>query len=127
VEIISADSFGAKQVEATPDLTFALLKEGLADVISTDFSGGYHDPMLFVLQKAIEEKLITLPGAIHLATGAPARIIPGVAPHRGLIEPGRIADLCIVERDDISKVRYVLISGRVVVEEGRLVRGGSES
>jgi len=121
VEIISADSFGAKQVEATPDLTFALLKEGLADVISTDFSGGYHDPMLFVLQKAIEEKLITLPGAIHLATGAPARIIPGVAPHRGLIEPGRVADLCIVERDDISKVRDVLISGRIVVEEGRLV------
>jgi hypothetical protein len=29
VGIISADSFGAKQVEATPDLTFALLKEGL--------------------------------------------------------------------------------------------------
>jgi imidazolonepropionase-like amidohydrolase len=121
VEIISADSFGAKQVEATPDLTFALLKEGLADVISTDFSGGYHDPILFVLQKAIEEKLINIPRAIHLATGAPARIIPRVAPNRGLIEPGRIADLCVVERDDISKVRYVLISGKVAVEEGRLV------
>ena len=124
VEIISADSFGAKQVEATPDLTFALLKEGLADVISTDFSGGYHDPILFVLQKAIEEKLISIPKAIHLATGAPAKAIPGVAPNRGLIEPGRVADLCVVERDDISKVRYVLISGRVVVEEGRLVERG---
>ena len=121
VEIISADSFGAKQVEATPEITFAMLKEGVVDVISTDFSGGYHDPILLVLQKAIEEKVITLPWAIHLATGAPARIVPRVASNRGLIEPGRVADLCIVEREDISKVRYVLISGRVVVEEGKLV------
>lgn len=120
VEIISADSFGARQVEATPDITFALLREGLVDVISTDFSGGYHDPILLVLQKAIEEKLVTLPQAIQLATGAPARIIPHLAPKRGLIEPGRVADLCIVDREDISNVRYVLISGKVVVEEGRL-------
>ena len=77
--------------------------------------------ILLVLQKAIEEKVITLPWAIHLATGAPARIVPRVASNRGLIEPGRVADLCIVERENISKVRYVLISGRVVVEEGRLV------
>ncbi len=121
VEIISADSFGAKQVEATPELTFALLKEGLVDVISTDFSGGYHDPILLVLQKAIEAGLVTVPQAIHLATGAPAKIVPRVAPNRGLIEPGRVADLCIVEREDISRVKYVIISGRVVVEEGRLV------
>jgi len=122
VEIISADSFGAKQIEATPEITFALLKEGLVDVITTDFSGGNHDPILLVLQKAIEERLITLPKAIHLATGAPARIVPRVAPYRGVIEPGKVADLCIVEREDISKVKYVIISGRVVVEEGRLVQ-----
>jgi len=96
VEIISADSFGAKQVEASPELTFALLGEGLVDVITTDFSGGYHDPILLVLQKAIDERLITLPQAIHLATGSPAKVIPRVAPNRGLIEPGRVADLCIV-------------------------------
>ena len=121
VEIFSGDSLGAKQVQATPEVTFALLKAGLVDVITTDFAGGYHDPILLVLQKAIAEKLMTLPQAVHLATGAPARILPAVAPNRGLIEPGRVADLCIVERDDISRVRYVLISGKVVVDEGRLV------
>lgn len=120
VEIISADSFGAKQIEPSPELTFALLKEGLADVISTDFSGGYHDPILFVLQKAIEKGVVTLTRAIQLATSAPATIVPLVAPNRGLIEPGRVADLCIVDKDDISKVRYVIIGGRVVVEEGRI-------
>ena len=120
VEIITADSFGAKQLEPSPESTFALLKEGLADVITTDFIGGYHDPILLVLQKAIEEGILTLPRAIQLATSAPARIIPRVAPNRGLIEPGRVADLCVVERDNVSKVNYVIIGGRVVVENGRI-------
>ena len=55
IEVITADAFGAKQLETTPELAFALLREGLVDVISTDYSGGYHDPILLVLQKAIEE------------------------------------------------------------------------
>jgi imidazolonepropionase-like amidohydrolase len=122
VEIITADSFGAKQVEASPEGAFALLKEGLVDVITTDFSGGYHDPILFVLQKAIEAGIIALPRAVQLATSAPARIVPGVAPNRGLVEPAKVADLCVVDRDDISKVRYVVIAGRIVVEDGRLVQ-----
>jgi len=120
-EIITADSFGAKQVEASPENIFALLKEDLIDAVSTDFSGGYHDPILLVLQKAIEKGVITLPRAIQLATSNPAKIIPGVAPNKGLIEPGRVADLCIVDKDDISKVRHVIIAGRVVVEDGRIV------
>jgi imidazolonepropionase-like amidohydrolase len=123
VEIITADSFGARQVEPSPEGTFALLKEGLVDVITTDFSGGYHDAILFVLQQAIERKVISLPRAIQLATSAPARLIPLVAPNRGLIEPGRVADLCIVDREDISKVRHIIIGGRIVVEDSRMVVG----
>jgi imidazolonepropionase-like amidohydrolase len=122
VEIITADSFGARQLKTSPESTFALLREGLADVITTDFIGGYHDPMLLVLQKAIEEGILTLPRAIQLATSAAVEIVPHVAPNRGLIEPGRVADLCIVDRNDISKVRYVIISGRIVVEGGRLTQ-----
>lgn len=126
IEIITADSFGARQVEPSPEGTFALLKEGLVDVITTDFSGGYHDPILLVLQKAIEKGIITLPRAIQLATSAPARIIPLVAPNRGIIEPGRVADLCIVDREDIAKVRHVIIGGRTVVEDGRIVVGADK-
>jgi hypothetical protein len=121
IEIISTDAFGAKQVEPNPEGTFALLKEDLADVITTDFCGGYHDPILLFLQKAIENGVISLPRAIQLATSAPARIIPGVAPNKGLIAPGKVADLCVVDKNDISKVKYVIIGGRVVVEEGRMV------
>jgi imidazolonepropionase-like amidohydrolase len=121
IEVITADPFGAKQVEAGPEGTFTLLKAGLVDVITTDFSGGYHDPILFVLQKAIEEGVVSLPRAVQLATSAPASIIPAVAPNRGLIQPGKVADVCIVDRDDISKVRHIIIAGRVAVEDGRIV------
>lgn len=120
VEVISTDSFGAKQVEPDPEGTFAILREGLADMMTTDFCGGYHDPILLFLQQAINEGAITLPKAVQLATSGPARCIPLVAPNRGAIEPGRVADLCIVDRDDISKVRYVIIGGKVVVEEGTI-------
>jgi imidazolonepropionase-like amidohydrolase len=120
-EVITADSYGAKQVEANAENIFALLKEDLIDAVTTDFSGGYHDPILLVLQKAIEKGVITLPKAVQLATSNPAKLIPGVAPNKGLIEPGKVADLCIVDKDDISKVRYVIIAGRVVVADGRIV------
>src|SRR4029077_10311672 len=90
VEIICMDAFGAKQLIDSPDVTFALLREGLVDIIATDFIGGYHDPILLVLQKAMDEALVTLPQAINMATNAPATYIPGVAPNRGLIEAGRV-------------------------------------
>jgi len=34
---------------------------------------------------------------------------------------GKVADVIIVDQNDISKVRYVIIAGRVVVEDGRIV------
>jgi imidazolonepropionase-like amidohydrolase len=120
-EIVTADSFGAKQLKDSPEITFALLKENLVDVITTDYIGGYHDPILLVLQKAIDEGVVSLPRAIQLATSAPACIIPAVAPNRGLIQPGKVADVCIVDRDDISKVRHIIIAGRVVVEDSRII------
>ena len=121
VEVITADFFSAKQVETSPEGTFALLKEGLVDAMTTDFSGGYHEPILLVLQKAIENGFLTLPQAIQMVTSYPTKVVPRVAPSSGLIEPGNVADLCIVDKDNISKVRYVIIGGRVVVEEGRIV------
>lgn len=121
IEVISSDSFHAKQVDPSPEATFALLREGLVDAVSSDYSGGYHEPILLVLQKAIEEGILTLPGAIKLVTSNPARIVPKLAPNKGLIKPGKVADLCIVDKDDISKIKHVIIFGRIVVEEGRIV------
>lgn len=121
VEVITADHFGAGQLEPSPDTAFALLSEGLVDVLSTDYSGGYHDAVLLFIQKAVEHGVISLPQAVRLATSSPARMIPGLAPRKGLIEPGHVADMVVVDPDDITNVRHVIIGGRIVVEDGRRV------
>ena len=121
VEVISADHFGAAQLEPGPESAFALLAEGLVDVLSTDYSGGYHDPVLLLIKKAVENEVITLPQAVRLATSSPASIIPGLAPNKGLIEPGKVADIIVVDKDDIADVRHIIIGGRIVVEDGRIV------
>ena len=121
VEVISADHFGARQLEPGPDSAFALLEEGLVDVLSTDYSGGYHDPVLLLIRKAVEEEVITLPQAVRLATSSPAGIIPGLAANKGRIEPGKVADIIVVDKDDITSVRDVIIGGRIVVEDGGIV------
>jgi imidazolonepropionase-like amidohydrolase len=121
VEVFAADSFGAQQIEPDPLPGFALLEEGLGDSICTDYAGGYHDPLLKYFKEAIKHGAATLPGIVRLVTSSPAGLIPGLAPDRGTVQPGKIADLIIVDRNDISRVRYVIIGGRVVVDEGQIV------
>ncbi len=118
VEVITADHFGARQLEPNPDTAFALLSEGLVDVLSTDYSGGYHDAILLFIQKAVEAGVISLPQGVRLATSSPAGIIPGLAPRKGLIEPGHVADMIVIDPDDITRVRHVIIGGRIAVEDG---------
>lgn len=121
VEVITADHFGAGQLEPSPETAFALMAEGLVDVLSTDYSGGYHDPILLLIKKAVEHQVTSLPQAVRLATSSPAAIVPGLAPRKGLIEPGHVADLVVVDPDDITRVKHVIVGGRIVVEDGRKV------
>ena len=121
VEVITADHFGAGQLEPSPQTAFALLSEGLVDVLSTDYSGGYHDPILLLIHKAVEHGAVSLPQAVRLATSSPAAIVPGLAPRKGLIEPGGVADMVVVDQEDITRVRHVIIGGRIAVEDGRRV------
>jgi len=91
------------------------------DMMSTDYMGGHWDPILRVLEYAVLQNVIDLPQAIALATRNVTRAIPNVAPNRGQIAEGKIADLVILSPDSISKVRTVLIGGKVVVDEGKIV------
>jgi imidazolonepropionase-like amidohydrolase len=121
VEVFAADSFGARMIDPDPRPGFAVLAAGLADSICTDYCGGYHDPLLRFISEAVKAGVSTLPAMIRLVTSSPAGFIPGLAPNRGLVEAGRVADLIIVDRDDITNVRTVIIGGEVVVDEGRIV------
>ena len=59
---------------------------------------------------------------IAMATKNVIEATPNVAPNRGEVSGGKIADLVVLERGSISKVRIVLIGGKVVVDEGRIVQ-----
>jgi alpha-D-ribose 1-methylphosphonate 5-triphosphate diphosphatase PhnM len=114
VDVMSGDAFSTREFHPTPEVTFRLLSEGLVDLISTDYAGGFWDPMLFVVDKAHEAGAIKLEEGVRLMTSAPADAIPRLAPDRGRIAPGAVADVVLTEPGRLSEVRAVFVSGRRV-------------
>lgn len=125
IDITSGDFYGARRLFQSPEITFELLRAGVVDVISTDYMGGFHDPILLVLEKAIDAGVIDLPGAISLATGNAAGVFPKSLGGRGRLEKGKLADLVITADHRISRVDTVIIDGRVVVRDGKKLAAGS--
>ena len=99
----------------------AMLEEGVLDMISTDYMGGYWDPILRILEYFVEQIIVDLPQAIALATGNVVKAIPNIAPGRGEVSEGKIADLVVLKKGSISQVKTVLTGGKVVVDDGRIV------
>jgi imidazolonepropionase-like amidohydrolase len=91
-----------------------LLSSGVIDILSTDYGGGNHSPLLKVLQIADSEGYLSFPESIALCTRNPASLIQGLAEERGFVREGSIADLCLVDKEDIANVRKVIINGIVV-------------
>jgi alpha-D-ribose 1-methylphosphonate 5-triphosphate diphosphatase PhnM len=95
-------------------VTFRLLRDGLVDLISTDYAGGFWDSMLLVAQKAHEAGVIGLEQAVRMMTSAPVDAIPHLAPDRGRLIAGAVADIVVTERGRLSAVREILVSGHRV-------------
>jgi len=79
-----------------------------------------------------DEKLLTLPEAIHKMTGLPAKML-GLE-DRGKITPGMIADLTIFDYNKIadrstvknphqypSGIEYVIVNGEIALEKGEIL------
>jgi len=116
LDIHTGDMFGVRFFVQSPDVTYALFSNGLVDMISTDYIGGYWDPILLTLERVVRAGHVSLPKAIATATRNVARAFPRLAPNRGLVESGKVADLVIVNREQIGRVEAVVIGGKVVVE-----------
>lgn len=75
----------------------------------------------------VEQLGLTPVAAIATATGTAARVL-GVADEIGTIQPGRRADLTVVDGDPsveiaaLGRTRAVIQGGRLVAEHGRLLR-----
>ena len=118
IDVSTLDTFGAQRLTRSPELFYAMLKYGLADTISTDYAGGYHDAILLAIDRATKAGVTGLPAAIAMATANVADAIPEVAPRRGRLVPGAVADIVLTDPADLPRVRMVIIGGETVVRDG---------
>lgn len=118
VDVSTLDTFGAQRLTTGPDMLYAMFAAGLVDTISTDYAGGYHDPILLAIDRATKEGVVSLPAAIAMATANVADAIPGVAPRRGRVTPGAVGDLVLTDPAELSCVHTVLIGGEITVHDG---------
>lgn len=121
VDVSTLDTFGARRLTTGPELLYALLCAGLVDTISTDYAGGHHDPILLAIDQSVRAGAVSLPAAIAMATANVADAIEGLAPRRGRVVPGAIADLVVTDPARLHSVDTVMIGGEVVVRAGRRV------
>lgn len=121
VDILTGDALRAREYLKNNATALAMLDEGLVDIVSTDTIATYWDPILMFLEYAVQQRVVDLPQAIALATANVTKAVPKAAPNRGEIAVGKVADLVILSKDSLSDVRTVIIGGRVVVDEGRIV------
>jgi len=87
------------------------IKHNLVDVLCSDYSAEAMLYAPFILER---KKLMTLNEAVNLVSLNPARAI-GMDDEVGSIEPGKQADLIIVDKiDEIPVVTKTIVNGKVV-------------
>jgi alpha-D-ribose 1-methylphosphonate 5-triphosphate diphosphatase PhnM len=67
--------------------------------------------MLLVVERAAEAGALSLPAGVRMITGAVAEAVPRMAPQRGTLVEGQVADVVVTAPGALSDVRHVLVSG----------------
>lgn len=123
IDIATLDIWGAGRLGSPEnrDLFCEFYRQGLVDMLSTDYAGGHFDGVLVGVENAVKARAASLPAVVATATSRVAGHFPSLAPERGLIARDKIADLVVTDPERISDVEMVLVGGVVVVENGRRV------
>jgi len=117
IDVATLDIWGGQRLSGDPELFYEFYRQDLVDLLSTDFAGGFFDGVLVGVEQAVKAGAASLPAVVATATSRVAETFPGLAPDRGLIARGKIADLVVTDPQQISDVQFVLIGGKVVVED----------
>jgi imidazolonepropionase-like amidohydrolase len=115
VEISTGDHLGLRRMFTSSDLTREMLARGLVDLLSTDHTGGYFEPILRVIEWMAGENIVALENAITLGTRNPMQAISRLAPNCGVLEIGRVADIALVNERRVSEVIAVVSDGKLVL------------
>jgi hypothetical protein len=118
---ISTWDIPAAAIQAKPGNFLRMLEEKVVDTVSSDFAGGDWEPILKGLDMAVRCDAVDLPKAVALATSNPADLFSALAEGRGLLAPGKIADVITVDADNIGAVRTVIVGGVIAVKDGERV------
>jgi imidazolonepropionase-like amidohydrolase len=98
--------------------TEALAEAKLIDTVSTDYGNGHWDSPLEGVHHLSNRKYYTLAEAVALGTGNVARAYPALADGRGLLAPGRPADVVLADAVNVGRVHSVIVGGDLVVDAG---------
>ena len=120
IDVSTLDTFGARQMATSTDTLYGLVRAGLVDTISTDYGGGKYDPIVVCLDYLVTDGVCSLPQAVAMATSNVARLFPGLAADRGVLAPGKVADIILVDANSLGQVNTVIISGRTVAKGGKV-------
>lgn len=115
IEVSTGDHLGLARMFTSGEVTRAMFRMGLVDLLSTDHTGGYFEPILRVIEWLVAEGTSSLGEAITYGTQNPARAIPRLAPNCGVLAPSRTADIALVNKDRLSEVIAVISDGRLVL------------
>jgi imidazolonepropionase-like amidohydrolase len=120
IDVATLDFWGAQRLssDVCQELFYEFYRQGLVDLLSTDYAGGHFDNPLVGVENAAKVGAASLPELVASGTSRVVDVFPALAPERGLIARDKIADLVVTHADRVSEVQMVLVGGRVVVEDG---------
>ncbi|MBB5788580.1 amidohydrolase family protein [Jiangella mangrovi] len=114
VELDTFDAWGRRELHAAPEHLIALVQEGLVDVIATDYASGHWDGVFSAVEAIVGVGLASLEAAVAMVSGNVARALPRLG-DRGLLRPGRLADVVVTSPRHPSDIELVIVGGEVVL------------
>ena len=127
VEVCTLDTFGLglkRPRSRGTEEVFSMLEEDLIDTWATDFAMGIFDPQLVGIEAVVRAGRAALPKLIALASRNVARIVSRVG-DRGELAPGKVADIVVSPASHMSEVANVIVGGRVVYQDGKVLQNGA--